>query len=272
MPDGEVVVIELLGAPGAGKTTLLPAVRRACRRAGLSPYGVVEAARPFAARGRVGRLLLPLGPRARRIGLWGWFRLASDAHAARFAAAHPDLVLDVLRSQRNRPRGAEGRDRKVLRWYVRMVGASSFLAAHARLGEALILDEGFVHRVVQLFASSVETPDAARVRRYLSLVPPPDVIVHVRTSTRLGTDRIESRGAWPRFAGRDRSELESFVANAHRATELAASTASSWGWSVIEVDNGADADRPLAEVEAEVEARLSVFLDGMRAEPAGVSR
>jgi hypothetical protein len=122
----------------------------------------------------------------------------------------------------------------------RLLGAHGLFIRHATIGEVLVLDEGYVHRVVQLFASSVEEPGLVAVHRYLSTVPVPDLLVAVHAPVERCVERVMARGVWARFAGREGDELRQFVSSAHRATELATSYAREQGWNLIEVDNATD--------------------------------
>jgi hypothetical protein len=235
------LVIELVGAPGSGKSTLLPFVFDACRSAGLAPGTVVGLARPLASRTPLGRLVTPLPEgRIRSRASWLVFRWASAASSVTQVARTWPLARQVLRSQRGRAPGAEARTRRVGYWIYRLLGAHGLFLRHATIGEALVLDEGYVHRVVQLFASTVEEPGPVTVRRYLSTVPVPDLLVAVHAPVERCVERVTARGVWARFEGREGDELRRFVSSAHRATELATSYARDQGWNMIEVDNATD--------------------------------
>jgi hypothetical protein len=251
------LVIELLGAPGAGKSSLLPAVHAACEAAGLTSGTVMQFARPLALRTGPGRLLtaLPDG-RTRSRAAWVLFRwaaaIASIAHAGR---TWP-LAAVAVRSQRGRPVGAESRDRRVLYWFHRLLGAHGLFLRRGSVDEVLVLDEGYVHRVVQLFASEVEDPDPVALERYLRAVPVPDLLVTVHAPVDRCLERITSRGVWARFEGRGPDALRRFVTHAHRAVELAMRHARDEGWAVVEVDNSGDLDSSRALVRTSVVERL----------------
>jgi hypothetical protein len=253
------VVVEFVGAPGAGKSSLLPAVRHACERSGLDAGTVVEFARPLAGRTRAGWLLavLPEG-RFRARASWGVFRWASALGTlARVRKTWP-LASVVWRSQRGRPRSAEARDRRVVYWFGRLVGAHGLFLRRSRPEEVLLLDEGYVHRVVQLFTSAVEDPDRRGVDEYLAAVPRPDLLVAVHAPVTRCVDRIRARGVWTRFEGRDDAELQRFVASAHRAVQLAVTHARDHGWELVEVDNGGEGlDAAFRVVGEIVVARLT---------------
>ncbi len=249
-----MTIIELAGAPGAGKTTMVPEVQEACRVAELTPYTTVEAARPFAARTLLGRTVAILPKEARRAALWGVFRLYSAGHSVRFVLQRRSLASLVFRSQLRRPAESDSRRRRVLYWWYRMAGAHQFVQAHGKSGEALILDEGFVHRAVQIFASAVERPEAAAVAAYVDLVPPPDLLIHVAAPADVCRHRVRGRGVWSRLQHRRPAEIDRFVENAHHTVELAVAAARSRGWQVIEVANG---DLDSASAAAELRCRLA---------------
>ena len=249
-----MTIIELAGAPGAGKTTMVPEVQEACRVAELTPYTTVEAARPFAARTLLGRTVAILPKEARRAALWGVFRLHSAGHSVRFVLQRRSLVSLVFRSQPRRPAESDSRRRRVLYWWYRMAGAHQFVQAHGKSGEALILDEGFVHRAVQIFASAVERPEAAAVAAYVDLVPPPDLLIHVAAPADVCRHRV--RGA---ASGRGCSTAVLLRSTGSSKT-LTTRSSLPWqqrgsrGWQVIEVANG---DLDSASAAAELRCRLA---------------
>jgi thymidylate kinase len=232
------MIIEFIGAPGAGKTTLLPEVihffeSRACRA-----YTVVEAARPLARRTLGGKLVQRLSPAVlKRPLLWRVFYLHSIGHRLSFMAQHPRLVRQVLASQRGRPAAADVRQRQVLPWLFRHMGYYEFLRRHLRPDELLLFDEGFIHRVIQLFTSSAEKPTQPQIAAYLDFLPPPDLIIFVQASTAVCEQRIYERGLWQRAQHKEPIEISQFVRHAHEAVELAVAHARRKRWLVLEVAN-----------------------------------
>ncbi len=193
-PGFGAVIVEFIGAPGAGKTTLIPAAIAAFQDQGLRAYTIVDAARPFARRTLLGATLTRLSPDAwRRPLLWQLFYQASFLHRYSFFAKHPRLLGLVLTSQWRRPPAADSRNRRVLYWYFRQAGYYNFLKTHARADEALIFDEGFIHRVVQLFASSVEVPEKEQIQTYVDSLPVPDLVVGIQAPPDVCQKRIYGR-------------------------------------------------------------------------------
>ncbi|MFA9432468.1 hypothetical protein [Egicoccus sp. AB-alg2] len=257
-PHDRPLVVEFVGPPGGGKTTLLPVVAAALRQAGLTPFTVVEAARPLAARTRLGRRLHAggSGRRSRQLA-WALYRLQSElAGAAAIPSTWP-LAWRAVRSQLGRPAAADAGTRRVLHWLRRVHAATAHFRRHGRPGEVLVLDEGYVHRVVQLFASGVEVPARRDVEDYLATVPVPDLLVAVRTPVETCTARIRARGVWSRLRAADGDELEQFVVNAHRAASLAVDVARQRGWRLVEIDNdGVDPRTVAATLEFAVASHL----------------
>ena len=243
-------VIELIGIPGAGKTTVAGILEDVLRDEGLIPYDVVSAARVYAKRTWVGRVLgrLLAGSVLSR-ALWGVYLAYSWAYVPYFAFRNPRLVRNIVVSQARRPGEADVAERRVLFWYARLIGSHGFLLSRAYPGEVLVLDEGFVHRVVQLHASDVERPSADAIEAYLRLVPVPTAVIHVRAPRDVCLDRIRNRGLWARYQGDDGSKLTGFLESADRAVRMAVEAMDRLGWSVEHVDNSGDmaAIRPKLE-------------------------
>jgi thymidylate kinase len=258
------MIIEMVGAPGAGKTTLLAAIEDGCRAVGLTPVTVAAAARPFAARsilGRFARLAVParLEPRA----LWGVFRIETGWHTLRAMIERPALTRHVLSSQRRRPSAADARGRRVVYWYLRTMGSRRFLLARAQEGEVIVLDEGFVHRAVQLHASVVESPTTDQIAAYVAALPRPDLLVHVDASPDVCERRVHDRGVWARLDHRTPAEIRRFVHHAHETVALVRGELDRRGWAVIDVDNGAaDPAAVIATLAREVAERLAACRGG----------
>ncbi|HSK96909.1 MAG TPA: phosphotransferase, partial [Euzebyales bacterium] len=257
------LVIEVAGPPGAGKTSLLPAVLRACEAVGLRPYTVDLAARAFARRTAAGRLAARLPAALGRRALWAVFYLGSAVGAARLAWRRPAMAWYVARTQSRRPAGADVTERRVLYWYFRTAGAYEFLRRLGRPGEAVIIDEGFVHRAVQLHASSVERPEQPQIAAYVRSLPPSDLLVVVRAPAALCHQRVSERGVWQRLQHRDADEVGRFVANAHLAIEHAADALRDGAATMIEIDNSQD----IATAEMDLETRLKDALSRIGPEP-----
>jgi hypothetical protein len=249
------MIVEFIGTPGAGKTTLLPVVIECLQARGISARSVVEAARPYAQRTLIGAAASRLAPPSlRRPLLWQVFYHLSIAYRLRFFARHSRLIRQVMHIQRRRPIPAEER-RHVLHWFFVLVGQYEFLTTNTWPDEALIFDEGFIHRVVQMNASDVEEPDPARITAYVDLLPRPDLVIVPQAPWPVCKARIYRRGLWERFGHKSPAEITRYVANADRSVDIAVGHIKRKGWDVIEVDNSGDDPAPtIAELRGKLAA------------------
>lgn len=248
------MIVEMLGAPGAGKTSLLPAAKEFFNRRGLRAYLVVEAARPAAARTPAGRLAarLPAG-RLNRFILWQLYYVYCQRYRREFNRQYSGLVESVVTYQHNRP--ISGYDRRhVLRWFLHLTGSYAFLKAYLRPDEVLIIDEGFIHRVVQLFASEAEELQPHRIYEYLDAIPRPDLLIYVTASAGASRQRVFERGVWERFQRKSEAETIRFLERSQAAVEIAAGYLASSGWPMIRISNDG---RELENVGLELQAELT---------------
>jgi thymidylate kinase len=254
--SASALIVEFIGTPGAGKTTLLPTVIEHLQARGIRARTVVEAARPYAQRTWLGAAVGRLIPLSLHRALW-WqvYYHLSTLYQLKFFAKHPRLIRHVLSSQRRRPISAGARQ-YVLFWFFRLAGCYEFLTAHARSDEALLFDEGFIHRVVQMNASDVEEPDPARILAYVNLLPQPDLVIFPKAPWEICEQRIYRRGLWERYRHKSQAEVSRHIANAHRIVSLTVDTIKSKGWTVIEVDNGTD---DLTASTAELRSKLATI-------------
>ncbi len=253
------MIVEMLGSPGAGKTSLLPAVRDFFISHGLRAYSVVEAARPIAARTQMGRLVSRwLSASLQRPILWQLFYANTRKYQRIFARKYPGLMESVLRFQHQR--SISGTDRRhVLRWFIHLTGVVAFMNEYLTSDEVLIIDEGFAHRVVQLFASEMEEPDWRRITEYLNLIPHPDLIVYVSSPGELSMQRVFNRGLWKRFQAKSQDETQRYLENAQAVAQYTAAALVAKDWPLIEVRNS---DRSIESAVVELKQALSAWMNG----------
>lgn len=252
------MIVEFVGPPGAGKTTLVPTAQSFFREEGISAYTVVGAARPITARTFPGRLLRRICPAPLQDPLlWRLFLILSFLYRLQFMVMHADLVWKIMRWQSQRPPQANARQRKVSFWLFRLMGYFEFLKSQLRDGECLILDEGFLHRAVQLFASSVEKPEMASICDYTKHIPRPDLVVSVQASRQTCRQRIYGRGLWDSLQDKSPTDVIRFVDHAHLASSLAVRCGRRLGWTILEIDNNASGPE---QAQAILRERLFSFL------------
>jgi len=231
------MIVEFIGTPGSGKTTLMPVVKEHFNGQHFQAYSVLEAARPFAGRTLPGKMVSWLTPgKIQRFLLWQLFYAYSYSYQPRFSKQHKKLMDSVLEFQKLRPISKSDRTH-VLHWFIHLTGVYEFLRSQALAGDLLIIDEGFLHRVVQLFASEKEIPDLTSVAKYLDLIPRPDLIIYPKASSAVCIRRVFERGVWERFRTKGREDTSRFIRNAHLIVDFTVKFIKEEGWTVVEVDN-----------------------------------
>lgn len=257
------VHIEFLGTPGSGKTTLLSALANFLKANQLQPYTVLEAARPFALRTRAGRAVNTLAPMPfRRALLWQVFYMNSLISRASFISQHKSLIQQVTDHQRQRPKEAGVQERGVLHWFYHLAGYYEFLKSRIKPSEVLLFDDGFVHRVVHLFASEIEEPDVPRITTYLELIPKPDLIIIPSTPLALCEQRVHDRGLWKHSQHKSIEQVKNYLANAERVVQITTDYLQEQGWPVVHLENGDRNQDQVAEDLYRKLENLRLFTNG----------
>jgi hypothetical protein len=145
----------------------------------------------------------------------------------------------VWRFQRQRPISDDDRHH-VLHWFYHQTGVYEFLRHQIGPKDVVIFDEGFTHRVVQLFASENEWPEPAAVTAYIDLIPRPDLVIHPIAPRGICERRVYARGLWERFQVKSPDETTRFFISAERAVNLAVDAIKQRQWPVFDVDNSSD--------------------------------
>lgn len=242
------IVVEMLGLPGSGKTTIRVRLSEALAAHGFRSIGLPADARELALRGWTGPLVRRLPDSWQGPAGWLVYRVWTGWLAARVSLSAPNAMFGMYRIQRRRPSQTVRKARRAGYWYLRHVGDHALFMKTARPGEIWLVDEGFAHRVVSLFASHVglEAPDEVIVS-YLAAAPAPDLVLHVTAPLDVCLDRVRARAVWDWLRPMGTAGLAAFGEAAAQAVEIARRFADSH-WAVIEIDNALEGSVPaLAE-------------------------
>ena len=167
---GRLPIVELIGTPGAGKTTLSTEIIELLQEGGWAASTIVGAAREHARRTAAGRLLVRhTSGRVQRLLLWWLFYVLASMHAFVFLFEERQLSRTVLGTQLRRPIRVARRV-QICFWFFQLAGRQRFLRATAREREVLVVDDGFLHRAVHIYASHVEDPSPRAVGHYVDLL------------------------------------------------------------------------------------------------------
>jgi Ser/Thr protein kinase RdoA (MazF antagonist)/thymidylate kinase len=204
------MIIELAGPVGAGKSAVAAGLPEALRARGI----------PASTLNEVARLNRP------RTWLWSTW----------FAIRHPRLTWAAWRAASRAP---------IPWWHRRLIfgltvgvgGRIAYARRRVPRGHVVLVDEGLVHRAVNLYSWYPGVPEDA-VRRYVSLVPLPDALIHVDADPDTARSRVQSRGLPRRLVGRSQTDVAAFVARARAVvTGAVAAFQQRPGATVIKVTN-----------------------------------
>jgi Ser/Thr protein kinase RdoA (MazF antagonist) len=247
------MIVEVCGEPGAGKSSVLPMVIALMRERGMDAMTATAAVDRGIARGWLARAFRALGAGP----------LLQRGRGRRFLVELPWSVLVILRFPGAIVRGTAAILRQPVGWRHRAVIFHRFMLPLARLAflrgrlnadEVAVIDEGPVHRVVNLFAWRHTAASDSEVRAYVQDLPPIDVLVVVQAPTELARARLDERGLPRYLRARSVDVVDRFLAHARRALDVAIGEMSDRSM-VIHVDNGgtrADLRRALSHALDEV--------------------
>lgn len=239
------MVIEFIGTPGSGKTTFLPVLYAHLEATGLKPYSVLDAARIFASRTIPGKLVQQVAPESlKKPLLWQVFYLFNKIYRVKFRFRHSKLVQEVHKAQASRPNQQDIKNQRILHWFNYLIGSYEFLTQYQKSNEVLIFDEGFVHRVVQFNASDIEEPNFDKVKKYIDLIPSPNIIFFINTSPEKCETRVLKRGVWRFFDNKSASQISKFITNSAILVDMTVDYLRDLGWNVIEINNDQDLETP----------------------------
>ena len=252
------MIIEFIGTPGSGKSTLIPALEKIMADHDLVARTVVESSRPVVSRTYIGKGINQLVPSSlRRQLLWQVFYWWSYLSRRQFAQQNSSLVSHVRKTQAARKISAQEKEHN-LSWWFNLAGNYQFLKKRMKPGEALILDEGFSHRVVQLHASDHEEVNQDNLYNYLNLIPKPDMLLFIDAPAAVCEERVYERGLWTRFQNKSPEQVNRYIQNAHLVVNLAVRFLNSNHREVIKIDNSVD---NIGKAEIELADKVSQQLD-----------
>ncbi len=238
--------IEFAGIPGAGKTTHYRSLLAVAKRKGLGlqalDQAVYEAHRigddrsaigrmvyrlPF----RVGRHLVDLAPTQSNKKLVAAFR--------RFVLQHRELSSIISHAQCKHAARASDMGLLVFLWLFEFLAKYQLAAETTESALATLFDEGFLQRIVTLFAYDIGTTQTpiAELRQYTECMPKPRAVIMVNADPEICERRMAERGYPFRLQGRSREDRLQVLRRASECIELAIADLEEKSIQVIRIDN-----------------------------------
>jgi thymidylate kinase len=239
--------IELTGPPGSGKSTLLPCIKKILKENGKR---VMDRADCMANLYRNDlnhfknhffiRYLPTFLAKKTAVRLFRHDRIL-PALALRFIAENIALTELVISSQKQRQLKKNEIER-LIDWFFQKIGYDQLYKETWSESEYVLIDEGLLQYGLSLVASESEKPDSILLKKYLSLIPRPGLIISVTADTKTCLQRSRQNKIRFRFQDKSDPQISSFIENALIASRqlLDFFITMSDPVSIIQIDNSDD--------------------------------
>jgi len=252
-----MMFVEFTGMVGAGKSTLALALKKLLQDNNFEALSLGEAIVNQMERSLLGRLVYSIAPVAWRTRvLYKVYSLGVEPLCrVHFAYENPRLVWKVCASQFHRQIPLRHRQ-AILSLFFKIAGGYQFLRHRLEPNQVVILEEGLIHRAVNLYAWEPKQIDPALLMTYFSLLPALDLVVLVRAPFDICMERAEFRGLPSRLHGKDESTVDRFMNHSAQIIGLASEFLASTDRPVVEVDNGGQLEEGIANLCKGLESLL----------------
>lgn len=244
-----MMFVEFTGMVGAGKSTLSPVLKKILQDKNFQTLFLNEAIVYHLERSLLGRLVHGIAPVAwRRPILYKLYSLGIDTFCRlHFSYKNPRLVWQICKSQFHREIPLRHRQ-FILSQLFKIVGGYQFLRRRLGPDEAVILEEGLIHRAISLYVWEPKRIDRDLVMTYLDLLPVLDLVVLVRAPLEVCLERAEARGLPSRLRGKDEPTVEKFMDHSAQIISIVSEFLASADRQVLEVDNGGELEDGIANL------------------------
>jgi thymidylate kinase len=230
--------IEFFGLVGAGKSTVARATEQLLLDAGYETHDLKTAIDRCLERSLLGRLARRyVGPARRRRLLKAIYTYAMyPLYIVRLALVNPSLVIAAIRAQLGN--GLPWWHKRIIwRLFFNVVIGREFVGRRLQGNEIVLLEEGPLHRAVNLFAWQMEGIRRDQLAQYLKHLPLLDLAIMVEAPLDSSRRRTASRGLPSRLRGKDEETADRFFENAAYVVILVAAYTSASDRPFIIVDN-----------------------------------
>ena len=247
-------LIEFVGPVGAGKTSLSQRLAEHLTGKGFEVLTLRQAIEQCADRTRMGRLRMAvIGKPPVRRGT----RQTRILAVLGFAALHSRLILTVLRSQVGLPLTVRHRF-IILRLFFDVAAGSQLAARHLSDREIVILDEGLIHRAVNLYSWGTGQFPQRALRVYLDRLPSPGLVVLVDAPADMVALRLGVSGYPKRLRSADRETRQRFINRSNTVIENVRANLETNGHHTVVVFNDDSLDATAIYLASQVEHEMEL--------------
>jgi deoxyadenosine/deoxycytidine kinase len=231
--------IEFVGMMGAGKTTLAEVLKDLLGEMGLIPLTLNEAINKCLERTVFGNLInkwITSSLWRRRILRRTYVHIFYLYHKYAYMLSNPMFALSIYRSQLCRKLPWWHR-RLIVRLFFDNIVGYLFLRNRLHVNEAVILDEGLMHRAVNLYAWEISEIDPSQIMSYFEHLPVLDLVIIIQAPLKKCMERLKDRGMPRRIEIKDQDTIRRYLDNAYRITGWATEFATDGNRKAIKIEN-----------------------------------
>jgi hypothetical protein len=236
-------LIEFTGIPGSGKSTIVPIVKSYLKEQGLDIFdakNVILCGENFHFIKKHFKSLLgslPMKIRKKILRGLNNYSYLKHEYTLNYILNNLQLFNYIVDRTKSRPI-PERHKNLIIEWFLNM--AASYQIAHEFLekNSVLLLDEGFVHKVVSLFVFVEEaTVDFDEIERYLENIPRGHLLIRVEANENVCKKRIINRKLPSRLNGRTDNEIWQYLIKAKSAIDYTQNFLAKRGTKIVTLNN-----------------------------------
>jgi len=223
--ETEIMLIEFTGIVGSGKSSLAEKLKEFSESEREEILSSSEAAERVAGRtasGIIIKTLLPIKTLQRK-ALRRVFAVTTAPWArGAFKNSHAVLIRHVLETSPARRVLPNLHWKIIYKLFLEAGGRTELFMNRLKTGESAVMDEGLVHRAINLYAWETETLDEPSVRAYFRALPGVGPVIIAQCDLETALQRARQRGLPQRLRDKDESVVMRFMENSTRIVEIAA--------------------------------------------------
>lgn len=249
--------VEIAGIPGSGKTSVVNSFVGSRFNSSLRYYSYRQVALQVLqnARNRLGAALVEVLPAGLQNRLLYQFLLSSRigrAALCRAVANHAELAVKIFDNIAKEENTVH--QQLLASWLTHLLTCYQLAVESLGQDQCLMLDEGFVGRVITLFGFHDGMDFGDGLGEYLPKIPPVDILFVVETPVEVCLDRMSRRGFPKRLTDLDQVKRRSILRQCETCIEKAADFLASGGTRVVRISGENDLAQLVQQVRREIES------------------